>query len=314
MYSFLLVNYNMKGLIEQCIDSLAANLTCQNNYEIIVADNSTDDNFRIEQQFVHKHTNLTVIHIQKNEGWVAALNSILPKAGGDFIIIMHPDVVLCPGTLNALESFLINNDRAAIVAPNLYYPDGKENSIRVKFPSAWIECKRIINIVTHILLKRTFLTDELLWDHDKDITVDAVMSVCMMIRSDVLHKIGQIEPRLWTYYGNDYLCAKVNEMGMTCHYLSGVKAIHHERYSSKELYSSEAASDYKSTAMPVSARMEKDRLIFLETLYSPFHVLIFRFLSLIEYSIHLVAQLKAPAGQRVTNIRHILDTIRVILK
>lgn len=312
-YSFLLVNYNMAGLVGQCIDGIERQLAGQPEYEILVADNSTDHEFRLPTDYGATHPHVRVAHLEENRGWVHALNFLIPQANGDLAVIMHPDVCMEPGCLSRIHAFMDAHPRAGLVSPNLYYPNGQENAVRLRFPSVAVEIRRTANIVCHILAKRRPLRGELLWDHQADAQADMLMSVCMIIRRQALAEVGAVDPRLWTYYANDYISARAGRLGWTCHYLADARAIHFERFSDQALYSNGVDSEYKRSGVPAAARMERDRFTFLSTLYWAPTVLVFRMLALVEYCIQLLAQVKRPAKQRAREVRHLRAAIGAIL-
>jgi GT2 family glycosyltransferase len=306
-YSFLLVNFNMWGLLERCIREIEAGVE-GDSYEILIADNSTDDRFRVPDDFAHPA--VTVTRVAENRGWVDALNRVLPAARGQYVVIMHPDVTLADGCIGALRSFLESNPRAGVVGPNLIYPDGRYNAIRLQFPRVSVEARRLANIVCHIVLHRRPLRDEVLWDHASDAEADMVMSVLMMFRRETLEQIGPVHGGLWTYYANDWLCGRARELGWTCHYVASAGATHWERYSPPGLYSNVAASAYKRDAVPVSDRMCRDRFTFLREFYSLPTRAAFGALTTLENLVHMAAQLKpGRGGARMETIRKYAATI-----
>jgi N-acetylglucosaminyl-diphospho-decaprenol L-rhamnosyltransferase len=308
-YSFLLVNFNMWGLVERCVREIAAKVPAGERYEILIADNSTDDRFRVPDGF--RHAAVRVTRVTENRGWVDALNRILPEATGRFVVIMHPDVTLDDGCIGALRTFLERHPRTGVVGPDLVYPDGKPNAIRLEFPRLSVEARRLANIVCHIAFNRRPLRDELLWNHAADVTADMVMSVLMMFRREALEQVGPVDPRLWTYYANDWLCGRIRALGWTCHCVAAARATHWERYSPPGLYSDGSTSDYKRDPVPVSDRMCRDRFTFLRSFYPMPVRAAFRALATVENLVHLAAQLKPGRGAgRGPAVRKYAATIR----
>jgi GT2 family glycosyltransferase len=309
-YSFLLVNFNMWGLVERCVREIEANVAiAPGDYEILIADNSTDGRFRVPDDYANPAVRVT--RITENRGWVDALNRILPRVVGRFVVVMHPDVTLAPACIPALRRFLESNPKAGVAAPDLVYPDGKPNAIRLRFPRVSVEARRLANIVCHIASGRRPLRDEIFWDRAGDVEADMVMSVLMMFRAQTLRAIGPVEPALWTYYANDWMCGRARQLGWTCHYVAAARATHWERYSPPDLYSAGDASEYKRDPVPVSDRMCRDRFTFLRSFYSTPSRGAFRILATAENLVHLAAQLKP--GRKATRgdaVRKYAATIR----
>jgi GT2 family glycosyltransferase len=307
-YSFLLVNFNMWGLIERCIREIEGNIAGSYDYEILIADNSTDDRFSAPEHFEHPAVSIT--RVAENRGWVDALNVVLTKARGRYVVIMHPDVTLADGCIDTLRSFLDLHPRAGVCGPSLVYPDGKCTAIRLEFPSLSVELRRVANMLCHIVCNRRPLRDEKLWDHQSDTAADMIMSVLMMFRRETLLQIGPVHPALWTYYANDWLCGRARAMGWTCHYVAAAQATHWERYSPPDLYSNASASAYKRDPVPVSDRMCRDRFTFLREFYPPLAIAAFGALTTLENLVHLAAQLKPGRANRRESVRRYAATIR----
>ena len=287
--SFLLVNYNMGPMVEQCLKGLLPHLSSVDDFEFIVLDNSEDPDFRLSNEVVQEVPNLRLIHEDDNEGFVKSLNKIIPLVCFDHVVIMHPDVELKDGTLDKLARFLEGNPKVGLVSPNLYYPNGTENKIRLKFPELQTEFLRLCNVVSSTLFKRTFLQDEVLWNHKMDAEAEMLMSVFILLRKEVLAQVDSLDERLWTYYANDFLCSEAGKRGWACWYLSDAKAIHYERFSDPKLFSSKKSSEYKTTAIPISFRMERDKFVFLSTRHGRFYWSLLKSMTLMEYSIHYLA-------------------------
>ncbi len=283
--SILLVNYNMSPMFEKFLPKLIEQIEKKTKYEIIILDNSDDPEFTLTKNFSDINKNIKLIYSQ-NEGFVAGLNKIISLVRYHYVIIMHPDVELLPGTLNKLQTFLDENQYVGIVAPNLYYPNGIENKIRLKFPTIISEIRRIFCILLNSISRRIIFQREQIWDHKSNVKVDMVMSVFMLLRKELLHEVSPICNSLWTYYSNDYICSEAGKNGWEFWYLSDAKAIHYERYTDESLYSSTNNSEYKKTPIPINGRMEKDNLTFLSTRYNFVYWHTLRGLLIIEYLLH----------------------------
>lgn len=290
--TFLLVNFNMKGLIEKCLKSIYAQGLKEGSYEILIADNSTDPNFTIDSGFINEHPSVSMHRLKENLGWIHALNCLLPKAKGKVVFIMHPDIEFLPDCINRLKDFLEKNPKVGVVSPDIVYPDRSQTKIRTKFPTINSEFNRMVNILSSIVLKKHFLTDEIFWDHKNDVETDMVMSVCLVIRKDILSAISPIPLTLKVYYSNDYLSLRTKRLGGKIFYLKDAVIIHYERFSSDKLYSVKQDNAYKKTAVPIVDRMERDKYSFLKFLYPFFYLLIMRLVNSFEYLIHVVASVK----------------------
>ncbi|HIW36182.1 MAG TPA: glycosyltransferase family 2 protein [Candidatus Treponema faecavium] len=97
--SVIIVSYNTKTLLKQCIDSIIAQ-THDISYEIIVSDNgSTDGSIEMLTQYTFP---VRVIENNRNIGFGAANNRALDIAQGAYILYLNSDTILLN---NALKIF-----------------------------------------------------------------------------------------------------------------------------------------------------------------------------------------------------------------
>ncbi|MEI8122500.1 MAG: glycosyltransferase [bacterium] len=308
--SFVVVNFNMSGLVYRLVERIQRHVVGQFRYEIIMGDNSTDQGFRLDDRF-DDEADAVLVRFPTNEGFVKAAAALLSRAKYKYVVMLHPDVDFKENCISQLIGYMEEHPKAGIVSPNLLYPDGSPCSIRLSFATPTTECKRVLNLMARGLIKRNVMRDEHLWDRQSDVEVDMVMSVCMVIRNEVLLQIGPINSRLWTYYFNDWLGLKIRQVGYTCHYLRDAVAIHYERFADPSLYSREADSAYKMTPIPVEGGMQKDRFIFLRDAHSGLMVFVFKIITSIEYFYMIISCLPRYRKRRqdIIAYRKALKTI-----
>src|ERR1035438_2088422 len=111
--SFLLVNFNMAGLVGQVVDIILLQFQDSSQYEILIADNSCEEFKSLTVSSFPLGIPVTLFRI-KNSGLVDALNFLIPLATGEFVMIMHPDVELSPGCVTELIAFLERHPKAGV--------------------------------------------------------------------------------------------------------------------------------------------------------------------------------------------------------
>ena len=89
--SVIIVNYNVKYFLEQCL--YAVQKACTGiETEIIVVDNNSTDGSRdfLEPAFPE----VTFIWNNRNVGFAKANNQAIEIAGGEFILLLNPDTLV----------------------------------------------------------------------------------------------------------------------------------------------------------------------------------------------------------------------------
>jgi len=89
--SIVIISYNTKALLSQCLDSISLGLEGSPSliYEVIVVDNaSTDGTIKmIEQVF----PNVKLFQNSSNKGYAYAVNRGLENASGEYILLLNSD-------------------------------------------------------------------------------------------------------------------------------------------------------------------------------------------------------------------------------
>lgn len=96
--SFIIVNWNGKHLLEECINSILGQ-SCQ-LFEIILVDNASSDQ---SVQFVRsRFAMVKIIELSENTGFTGGNIAGFKKAAGDIIVLLNNDAVLCEKWLEVM--------------------------------------------------------------------------------------------------------------------------------------------------------------------------------------------------------------------
>ena len=131
LVSILIVNWNTRELVLECLGSLPKQGTGP-SYEIVVVDNGSVDG---SGDALSRQTGITLIRNDRNLGYAAAVNQAYRRANGDFILLLNSDVELTPNAFGALTQFLQDNPSAAAVGPLYMNVDGSPQPFHFRFPT-----------------------------------------------------------------------------------------------------------------------------------------------------------------------------------
>ena len=191
--SVVIVNWNAKDLLKNCLNSVYQTI---NNlaFEIIVVDNASSDGSRemLERDFPQ-----TVrICNQGNKGFGAANNQAFAIMKGKYALLLNTDALLTPKAVNKLWTFCETNNQAAIVCGQLLNSDGsKQNSI-ASFPD-------MLTLATNTSILEYLFPDKFpskRYEHDRPIEVDSAVGACMMIRKKALDETGVFDERYFFFF------------------------------------------------------------------------------------------------------------------
>ena len=119
--SVIIVSYNVKDFICQCIRSVYNSDLKKEDYEIIVIDNDSHDNTinKLENEF----PNVKIIKNEINEGFSKAVNKGYQISKGDYICILNPDVIIQNDTLSKLLKKTMKDSSIGAIGPKIINTD-----------------------------------------------------------------------------------------------------------------------------------------------------------------------------------------------
>lgn len=220
--SIIIVNYNTRQLTMECIDSVLATVH-DVNYEIILMDNSSDSNeiLDYEHPFVH-------CHIIPNKGYANANNLGYSHAQGNNILLLNPDTIVYPGTINACLSQLAQNPVMGAIGCKVLRPDGTlDHACRRGFPTPFNSFCYFGKL--HKFFKHSAKFCQYTMSHlDDSIScdVDSLTGAFMMMPRSVVAKV-QLFDETFFMYGEDLdLCYRIKEAGYSIYYYADVQMLH----------------------------------------------------------------------------------------
>lgn len=128
--SVVVVNYNGKEHLAECLTALCADAASL-PYEILVVDNaSTDDSAAMADEYAAHYSFIQSLRSSINRGYAGGVNFALLYAKGEYIAVLNPDVVVTPGWLTQLTQFLATHPSVGAVNPLilLYDDEGRINA------------------------------------------------------------------------------------------------------------------------------------------------------------------------------------------
>ncbi|MCX6184660.1 MAG: glycosyltransferase family 2 protein [Flavobacterium sp.] len=142
--SVIILNYNVRYFLEQCVRSVQAALHGI-EAEIIVVDNaSADDSCAMMQQLFPE---VLLIQNTENIGFTKGNNIGVAQAQGEFICILNPDTVVAEDTFSKLLAFAQNKSQLGMVGCQLidgsgqFLPESKRG-----IPTPWVAFTKITGL------------------------------------------------------------------------------------------------------------------------------------------------------------------------
>lgn len=190
---------------------------------LYVVDNSTAP-LRHE---LFAHPRVRYVHAGRNLGFGKAHNRAIVMARGtsNAHLLLNPDISFEPDVLPELGQFLKANQEVGAVMPRITYPDGSLQRL----------CKLLPTPVDLIL--RRFIPSERIrakinqryelhrLAQDRPSRVPTLSGCFLLIRSELLHRLGGFDERFFMYMEDVDLVRRIGGMAETV-YLPSVQVVH----------------------------------------------------------------------------------------
>jgi N-acetylglucosaminyl-diphospho-decaprenol L-rhamnosyltransferase len=210
--SIIIVNWNVRDMLRDCLKSLKAyHGTLQ--IEIIVVDSASSDGSieMLRQEFPE----VRVIAEAENIGFVRGNNLGLEAAQGRYLLLLNPDTRVHHHALAILAETLDANPHIGIVGPQTLNTDGTHQSTRRRFPTLWLSM--IDNTALAERLQDHFYVREM--PDDGVYEVDWVQGSALMARREVYAAIGGLDPTYFMFYEELDWCRRAKAAGWSVMYV-----------------------------------------------------------------------------------------------
>lgn len=223
--SIIIVNYHTESLIKDAVDSIIEK-TAGLTYEIIVADSAPDDSARKVLSGLTPGVPYRYVELSENEGFGSANNEGFKYAKGKYLFCLNPDTLLVNNAVKILFDFMEAHPRCGACGGNLYHADMRPaHSFRRILPGIlWEISEGMKRLPEHILFGRNSK-----FNHSgRPKKVGYITGADLMLRGDVIKKIGAFAPEFFMYFEETDLCCRIRKSGYDIYSVPAAKIIHLE--------------------------------------------------------------------------------------
>ncbi len=221
--SVIIVSYNVKHYLEQCLHSLfrAGSSVAM---EVFVVDNASHDNSPeyLQNRFpTHLYPNLHIINNARNIGFGKANNLAVAKSKGEYILFLNPDTILTEHTLaDALEYADTHPDMGGLGTMMLHSDGSFANESRRGLPTPWTAMCKMSGLCTLFPKSRLFGRYYMKYlDKEQPSEIEIISGAFFMARKSALDKAGLFD-EIFFMYGEDIdLSYRLMLSGYKNHYI-----------------------------------------------------------------------------------------------
>ncbi len=231
--SIVIVNYNVKHFLEQCLHSV--NKAAKNlQVEIFVVDNNSVDGscLMVEQKF----SGVTLISNTENVGFAKANNQAIKQSKGEFVLLLNPDTFVQEDTLFKCCEFMRTHPEAGGLGVKMI--DGKGNFLpesKRSLPTPSVAFYKVFGLAAIFPKSKIFGRYHLGYlDKEKTHEVEILAGAFMFLRKNVLDKVGLLDETFFMYGEDIDLSYRIIKAGFKNYYYSDTAIIHYKGESTKK--------------------------------------------------------------------------------
>jgi GT2 family glycosyltransferase len=231
--SIIIVNYNVKHFLEQCLLSVFK-ATQQVSAEVFVVDNNSVDGSC--EMVIEKFPQAILIENKVNTGFAKANNQAMRIAKGEYVLLLNPDTLVEEDTFIKCVNFMDAHTDAGGLG--VYMIDGKGNFLpesKRGLPSPAVAFYKIFGLSTLFPKSKTFGRYHLgFLDKNQTHKVDVLSGAFMLMRKTALDKVGLLDEAFFMYGEDIDLSYRITQGGFTNYYFPETKIIHYKGESTKK--------------------------------------------------------------------------------
>ena len=222
--TIIIVSWNVEELLRNCLRSLEEDRV-HDWAEVVVFDNHSSDSSceMVRAEFPWAK----LIASAQNVGFTRANNAACWQSNSEFVFLLNPDTVVHPGAVGKLYDFAVEHPVVGAIGPKLLSADGSiQFEGGVAFPTIWnvfCDLALLSEIFPH---SRIFCRRKMgYWDHRDDREVPGISGAAMLVRRDVIERIGFLNETL--FYAEDMdFCLRLRRTGWSVFYLASASIVH----------------------------------------------------------------------------------------
>jgi hypothetical protein len=223
--SVVVVVWNAKKYVWECLDSLRDH--CRATYdEVIVVDNCSTDG--TPEMIATLFPEFRLIRNSENCGFAKANNIGISASSGELICLVNSDVKFIHNCISLIRDYLVNNPQIAMVGPKMLGPDGAVRRSTMRLPNVWSYFCRAIGLDSIFRGSRIFggwlMSD---FDHKKTLPVEVLNGWFLVVRREAIQHVGPLDSQFFMYGEDVDWCYRFKKAGERVVFFADAEAIHY---------------------------------------------------------------------------------------
>ena len=195
--SVVIVNYNVKYYVGQCIDSVRRALRGIDS-EIIVVDNHSRDG---SVDYLSKIEGVRIIESGHNLGFSKANNIAIRQSTAEYVLMLNPDTIVAEDAIRMIIDFADSHPQAGGIGVRMHNDWGTTaRESRRGLPSPLTSFYKIIGLSKRLPQHRKYGRYYMGWlPWDSPSRIEVVSGACFLVRRKALDEVGLMDEDYFMY-------------------------------------------------------------------------------------------------------------------
>lgn len=218
MLSVIIVNYNVKFYLEQCLESVRrASNGLQT--EVFVVDNLSSDGSvaYLRERFPE----VIFVVNRENVGFARANNQAIRMSKGRYVLLLNPDTIITEYTLLDFVTFMEEHPEAGGAGAYMLRTDGTfAPESRRGLPTPFVAFCKMSGLASLFPRSRVFGRYYMRYLDENEVNeIEVISGACMLLRRETLDKVGLLDEDFFMYGEDIDLSYRILKGGYKNYYL-----------------------------------------------------------------------------------------------
>ena len=231
--SVIIVNYNVKHFLEQCLHSVQKAIGGM-DAEVFVVDNNSVDGSVAEIR--EKFPWVRLIANRENVGFSRANNQAIRESNGRYVLLLNPDTVVEEDCFRKCIRFMDGHPDAGGLGVKMI--DGKGHFLpesKRALPTPMVSFYKIFGLSTLFPRSKRFSRYHLgHLDREETHEIEVLAGAFMFMRKETLDRTGLLDETFFMYGEDIDLSYRITREGYKNYYYPGTTIIHYKGESTKK--------------------------------------------------------------------------------
>ncbi|MBR1412579.1 MAG: glycosyltransferase family 2 protein [Prevotella sp.] len=187
--SIVIVSYNVRQLLVQCIDSVRKALAGLDG-EIVVVDNCSKDDTQVYLET--NYPDVRLLANQENVGFARANNQAIRQSDSYYVLLLNPDTLVNENTIRETIAFMDAHPEAGGAGVRMLTREGTPApESRRAIPTPWVAMLKMLGFT------RRYYMSNLPWE--EPCRIEVVSGAYFMLRRKAIEQVGLLDEDFFMY-------------------------------------------------------------------------------------------------------------------